>query len=97
MKKLILVAISLLVAHYLHLAVASAGWVTSRRKQFTLGFAAACLSLSVITAHAWDGSATGSIVAIGGVASAGGAPGNLDVRVYLGNQSNMCTGAVDPT
>ena len=60
-------------------------------------FIACCAALlTLASAHATDGSVTGTIARVDAVGQAAGAPGNADTRVYLAGISNVCPGALDP-
>ncbi|WP_266169235.1 hypothetical protein [Dyella subtropica] len=61
------------------------------------GAVAVWLAVAVGNVYAWDGAVTGKIAQINGVGGAGAAPGNYDIRVYIGGQASVCAGAVDPS
>ncbi len=54
------------------------------------------MTLLPIPALCWDGMVTGKISQLNGVGSAGGAPGNADLRIYLEGNPDICAGATDP-
>jgi len=54
------------------------------------------MTLLPIPALCWDGVVSGKIGQIHGVGSAGGAPGNFDLRIFLEGNPDLCAGATDP-
>lgn len=60
-----------------------------------------CLCIGVaLAAHApfagaWDGTVSGKVVRVESIGSVGQAPGNYDFRVYIENQSVVCSGTAD--
>jgi hypothetical protein len=54
------------------------------------------MTLLPIPALCWDSVVSGKIGQLEGVGSAGGAPGNYDLRIYLAGKSDICVGATDP-
>jgi hypothetical protein len=50
------------------------------------------MMLLPIPALCWDGVVSGKIGQLEGVGSAGGAPGNYDLRIYLEGKPDICPG-----